>query len=154
MPSSIYSVVGIAFIRHRLFQRCNRRLEEMYGWGRGELDGQPTRVVFFSDEAHERAGSEVYEALRRGETFSNELIQQRRDGEPFWVRVTGKAIGGGAAAVGGAARRRQRGASGRRRVRCRHAGGGRAGASADHRAEDPRPPQARRSTGPPRAVRD
>jgi len=38
------SVVGIAFIRHRLFQRCNRRLEEMYGWGRGELDGRPTRV--------------------------------------------------------------------------------------------------------------
>jgi len=87
-----HSVVGIAFVKNRRFQRCNRRLEEIYGYGSSELEGLPTRVTFLSDETFERLGLAVNEALARGETFSTEMIQQRRDGEPFWVRITGKAI--------------------------------------------------------------
>ena len=35
-----------------------------------------------------------------GETFTMELIQMRPDGEPFWARVTGKAIDGGDSEAG------------------------------------------------------
>ena len=43
--------MGIAFVRNRTIQRCNRYLEEMVGVGPGELVGQlfgaggPARVV-------------------------------------------------------------------------------------------------------------
>jgi PAS domain S-box-containing protein len=41
-----HSVVGIAFIRDHAFQRCNRRLEQMYGYGPGQMRGQPTLGCF------------------------------------------------------------------------------------------------------------
>ncbi len=87
-----HSVVGIAFVKHRVVQRCNRRFEEIYGWGPGELAGQPTRVMYLNDQSHAAVGEAAYAALGRGETYVGETIHLRRDGEPFWVRITGKAI--------------------------------------------------------------
>ncbi|MBI2308810.1 MAG: EAL domain-containing protein [Rhodocyclales bacterium] len=87
-----HSVVGIAFVKERLFQRCNRRLEEIYGFGPGELAGQPTRVTFLSEHSYRELGEIAYGALSRGETFATEVIHRRRNGEPFWVRITGRAI--------------------------------------------------------------
>jgi len=95
-----HSVVGIAFIQRRKFLRCNRRLEEIYGCAPGALAGQPVREVFPSEEAYERAADAVHKALSVGETFSMDMIQQRHDGEPFWVRVTGKAIESGDSEAG------------------------------------------------------
>ena len=86
------SVVGIAFVKNRIFQRCNRRLEEMYGYAPGELGGQPTRVTFLSERMFQSLGDMAYAALGRGQTYASETIHRRRDGEPFWVRVTGRAI--------------------------------------------------------------
>ncbi len=87
-----HSVVGIAFVKNRVFQRCNRRVEELYGFGPGELIGQSTRVTFLSEHAYEAAGRKVYSALKDGNTYTTEVIHRRRNGEPFWVRVTGRAI--------------------------------------------------------------
>lgn len=87
-----HSVVGIAFVRDRIFQRCNRRLEEIYGFDPGALAGQPTRITFLSDQGHRQLGEAAYDALARGETFATEVIHRRRNGDPFWVRITGRAI--------------------------------------------------------------
>ena len=87
-----HSVVGIAFVRNRVFQRCNRRIEEIYGFAPGEMTGQSTRITFLSDGAYAAAGEQVYAALERGQTYTTETIHRRRDGEPFWVRITGLAI--------------------------------------------------------------
>ena len=32
--------------------RCNRRLEEIFGYEAGELEGQPTRIWYASDAAY------------------------------------------------------------------------------------------------------
>jgi len=87
-----HSVVGIAFVKDRMFVRCNRRLEEIYGFGPGELVGQPTRVTYLSERSYRALGDNAYAALARGDTFATEGIHQRRNGEPFWVRITGRAI--------------------------------------------------------------
>ncbi len=86
-----HSVVGIAFVKDRVVQRCNRRYEEIYGYGPGEMQ-HPTRDRYLSADAWERTGAAAYAAMARGETYSAELIHRRRNGEPFWVRITGKAI--------------------------------------------------------------
>lgn len=87
-----HSVVGIGFVKNRVFQRCNSRLEEIYGFAPGELTGQPTRVTFLSDRLHESVGEAAYAVLARGETYAAEGIHRRRNGDPFWVRITGRAI--------------------------------------------------------------
>lgn len=87
-----HSVVGIAFLKDRVIQRCNRRFEEIYGWPAGTMQGQSTRITYYSDETYERVGATAYSAINRGETFALEVVCRRRDNEPVWLRITGKAI--------------------------------------------------------------
>ena len=87
-----HCVVGIAFIRQRVFEHCNRRLEELYGYPPGGMTGQPTRVTFFSDEAYARLGAACYDTLARGETFVSEVVHRRLNGDPIWMKITGRAI--------------------------------------------------------------
>src|SRR5687767_6323259 len=56
--------VGIVFVKDRRIVRCNRRYEEMYGYGRGELDGQPTMVLYPTADNYARA-ADVYDTLSR-----------------------------------------------------------------------------------------
>lgn len=87
-----YSVVGIAFVQDRVFQHCNRRLEELYGYGPGEMAGQPTTLGALSPRAQAGALERADAVMARGQTWASEEIHRRRDGEPFWVRITGRAI--------------------------------------------------------------
>lgn len=86
------SVVGIAFIKNRTFLRCNRRMEEMFGYGQGEMHGQSTRIYFPSQEEYEAMGVRVLKEMHRGGTVIIEGIYQRRNGELFWARLNGTAI--------------------------------------------------------------
>src|SRR5688572_18865324 len=86
------SVVGISFIKNRIFLRCNRRMEELFGYGPGEMDGQSTRIYFASQEDYEAMGVRVFEVLRRGETFITESLYKRKNGELIWCRLNGTAI--------------------------------------------------------------
>ncbi|HRE18973.1 MAG TPA: PAS domain-containing protein, partial [Rhodocyclaceae bacterium] len=77
-----HSVVGVAFLKDRIIQRCNRRFEEIYGYPPGGMDGQSTRITYFSDDTYERVGTTAYSAINRGETFALEVVGRRRDNEP------------------------------------------------------------------------
>ena len=86
------ATIGIAFMRERVIQRCNRRLEEMLGYEPGELVGRSTEVMHASRESYERFGREGYAALARGEAYSEERQIPRKDGTLFWCKVVGRAI--------------------------------------------------------------
>ena len=49
-------VVGIHFTRERKTVRCNRRYEEMFGYGPGEAVGASTRDLYFTDAEYEDVG--------------------------------------------------------------------------------------------------
>jgi diguanylate cyclase (GGDEF)-like protein/PAS domain S-box-containing protein len=83
--------IGIVFVKDRRIVRCNRRYEEMYGYGPGELDGQPTMVIYPSAEDYARAG-QVYETLSRGQTSRRAELRRRKDGSTFWNRADGRAV--------------------------------------------------------------
>lgn len=87
-----HSVAGIAFIRDRIIQRCNRRMAELYGYQTSELIGHSTRRFYGSEESWRKAGETSYRALAEGRTFTTEIMQRRRNGESFWARMTGKAV--------------------------------------------------------------
>jgi diguanylate cyclase (GGDEF)-like protein/PAS domain S-box-containing protein len=83
--------IGIVFVKERRIVRCNRRYEEMYGYGRGELDGKPTAILYPDLAEHSKAAA-VYETLLRGETSRRVELRRRKDGSTFWNRADGRAV--------------------------------------------------------------
>jgi len=83
---------GIHLVRDRRTMRCNRAMEEMLGYGPGELTGLSTRVFFPSDEAFEAIGRDGYEALNRGEVWMTEAQLLTKDGRLIEVSAHGKAM--------------------------------------------------------------
>jgi diguanylate cyclase (GGDEF)-like protein/PAS domain S-box-containing protein len=92
-------VVGIAFNRERVIQRCNRRFEEMFGFGPGEAVGVSWRAMYFTDEEFDRR-AQVYAELDAGRTHARESWTRRQDGSGFWCRISGRAVQAGEPARG------------------------------------------------------
>ncbi len=86
------ATMGIALIRNRVIDSCNRKLEELFGYGPGEFAGKPTRVWYTNEEEYRRGGDEVYAQLARGETHQREQQLQHKDGSRFWCRLSGRAV--------------------------------------------------------------
>jgi diguanylate cyclase (GGDEF)-like protein/PAS domain S-box-containing protein len=82
--------VGIAFFSDRIIVRCNRRLEQMLGYGAGELKGQTTRVLYPSEALWNEAG-ERYKLLAGGQVLEGEFKLRRKDGSPLWCRAVGRS---------------------------------------------------------------
>jgi diguanylate cyclase (GGDEF)-like protein/PAS domain S-box-containing protein len=83
--------VGVVFVKDRRVVRCNRRYEQMYGYGPGELDGQLTRILYPNDAEYEAAQA-GYPNLARGETVRRIGQRLRKDGSTFLNRADGRAV--------------------------------------------------------------
>jgi diguanylate cyclase (GGDEF)-like protein/PAS domain S-box-containing protein len=92
-------VVGIAFNRERAIERCNRRFEEMFGFGPGEAVGASWRGMYFTDEEFERR-AQTYQELDAGRVHARESWMRRQDGSGFWCRISGRAVQAGDPAKG------------------------------------------------------
>jgi diguanylate cyclase (GGDEF)-like protein/PAS domain S-box-containing protein len=86
------ATIGITFLRERIIQRCNRRLEELVGYAPGELIGKSTAMIHASREAFEEVGRVGYEMLARGEPYTEERQLRRKDGSLVWCKVVGRAV--------------------------------------------------------------
>ena len=82
--------VGIAILREGTILRCNRALEEIFGYGPGQLEGQPTRIWYASEGAY-AAGRELANA-RIGQASRHDQQLQRKDGTLFWCRMQARYI--------------------------------------------------------------
>jgi len=86
------AAVGIVFTRDRVVQRCNRKSEELFGYAPGEAVGKPG-VVFYRDAAaYAELGRRARPVLERGDAFQTEVEMLRKDGSPFWCRLSAKAV--------------------------------------------------------------
>ncbi|TAN49883.1 MAG: response regulator, partial [Betaproteobacteria bacterium] len=84
---------GVALVRARRVERCNPRLEEMHGYGTGELLGMPVRVLYAAaDDEFEQFAAEARATVERGEIWRQEKLLIRKDRSTFWARLTGRAI--------------------------------------------------------------
>ncbi|HVB49186.1 MAG TPA: EAL domain-containing protein, partial [Burkholderiales bacterium] len=86
------ATVGISFVRDRVYQRCNPRLEEMFGYAPGELVGRSTRLIFSREDDYDESGRLLYAQFGSGQAYSDERQFTRKDGSRFWCKVVGKAI--------------------------------------------------------------
>ncbi|MBV8032702.1 MAG: PAS domain S-box protein [Betaproteobacteria bacterium] len=83
--------IGIVFIKDRRIARCNRRYEEMYGYGPGEMDGLPISTLYGSPEDEAKVPF-VYAQLARGRTARRIELRRRKDGSTYWTRADGRAV--------------------------------------------------------------
>ena len=86
------ATVGIAYSRNRMLLRCNRKLEEIFGYAPGELVGRSTALLYPSDDAFERFGAEAFPVIEAGGTYEAEVPHLRRDGTQIFCHVSGRAI--------------------------------------------------------------
>jgi PAS domain S-box-containing protein len=84
--------IGIALTRQRRFVLANRHFEQIYGWGPGELLGQPGVAVWGSAEDYADVAKVAGEALSRGEAVEMERAGRRKDGSTFLARIRGRAV--------------------------------------------------------------
>jgi PAS domain S-box-containing protein len=83
------TAIGLAFSRHGMIVRCNRRFEEILGYGAGELVGMVgSRAFFFSDEQFEHISKSVTAALEQDGQYQSEEEVRRKDGQRTWVQIT------------------------------------------------------------------
>lgn len=83
--------VGIVMLIERRFVWVNRRIEELFQYKREELEGESTRLLYPSEEAHRFKG-DAYRFLADGGEFDGVQEMVRRDGTSIWVRLHGKAV--------------------------------------------------------------
>src|SRR3954471_12664211 len=61
--------IGILFVKDRRIMRCTRRFEEMYGYGPGELNGEPAVVLYSNEDDYQTVG-QAYTELNKGMPFT------------------------------------------------------------------------------------
>lgn len=82
--------VGIVFFAGRIIVRCNQRLEQMLGYGPGELKGQSSRTLYPSEQLWNEAG-ERYKLLASGQVLEGEFKLRRKDGSSLLCRAVGRS---------------------------------------------------------------
>ncbi len=83
---------GIVVMQGRALCRCNRAMEEMFGYARGALDDVSAEALHTDSGRWEDAGEAIRAQLLRGEAYQDEREMRRRDGSVFWARRVGRAL--------------------------------------------------------------
>lgn len=84
------ALIAIAFLKGDIILRCNGRLEQLFGYRRGELSGISSSVLYPSDK-HKSGAHGYLELLRRG-SHSGEVVMRKKDGTRFWCRLSGNQV--------------------------------------------------------------
>ncbi len=86
------ATVGFVFIRDRKILRCNRMLEQVFGYAPGEMIGQTTRTWYPDDMTFAQIGQTIAAALSEIGFYSEERQLVRKDGSQFWALMSAQAI--------------------------------------------------------------
>jgi len=86
------SILGIGFVRNRIFEWVNPRLPAMLGLPLAQVQGASSRIIYPSDEVFAATGRKAYQALAQGKWFEFEIAMPHADGTTFVGRVLGKAV--------------------------------------------------------------
>lgn len=85
-------LIGIVKLKDRKAIWKNRALGRMFGYGPGELDNQPARILYLDDESYEEVGRAAYPVLAAGGPYRTQLRMRRKDGQPIWVDASGALV--------------------------------------------------------------
>ncbi len=84
--------MGICLVQDSVVRRCNRKLEEIFGYGEGEMLGQSTRVWYASDAQFDEGRRMAHASIGQDRHNRHDLRLRRKDGSDFWCRLSGGYI--------------------------------------------------------------
>lgn len=79
----------------RVFVRVNKALENILGYGPGELDGMDTRVAFENDADYARITASYEHTILSGQTYRGEVTCRCKNGQSVLVESVGTAVESG-----------------------------------------------------------
>ncbi|WP_083777140.1 PAS domain S-box protein [Gallionella capsiferriformans] len=85
-------LVGIVRVQDRVITWANPSFEHMLGYGKGELNGKPTRICYINDKAYHDLGEAAYPALKSGKVYRTQLEHACKDGRVIWVDISGTTL--------------------------------------------------------------
>jgi diguanylate cyclase (GGDEF)-like protein/PAS domain S-box-containing protein len=84
------AVLGISVCENGRNLRCNAKMEELFGYAPGEMDGISVQAFYPDLAAWDAARKETAADFRNGRVSSLELQLARKDGSMFWGRLSGR----------------------------------------------------------------
>ena len=84
------AVLGIAVVENGFNLRCNTKMEELFGYSPGEIDGMSVQSLYPDKTSWERARTETARDFRAGRVSMSEFRLARKDGTTFWARLSGR----------------------------------------------------------------
>lgn len=88
----LHAPVGMCISENRVIQSCNEALASMFGYARGQLQGQSFLVLYPTMDEFLRTGDRIIPIMNARGRYSDERIMRRADGELFWCHVTGHSM--------------------------------------------------------------
>ncbi|MCD6674594.1 MAG: PAS domain S-box protein [Burkholderiaceae bacterium] len=85
------TVVGISYMSQRRFVWANARMAQIFGYEPGELDGEPVRRLYSSQEDYDEVGR-MYADFARFNGVTHEHAMTRKNGESIWCLISGRMI--------------------------------------------------------------
>jgi diguanylate cyclase (GGDEF)-like protein/PAS domain S-box-containing protein len=82
-------LVGIVKLADRQFIWANAFFADMLGYTPEELIGQPSRLIYPSDEAHDAFAQAAYPVLHQGDIYRTEIQFRCQDGSLRWFEISG-----------------------------------------------------------------
>lgn len=86
------AVVGIAHLVKRQIKWLNTRLEQIFGYDKGELVGQDALMLYVDPQDNDRLAEQAIPVMRAGRSFEHEVRMRRKDGSHFWAFISGRAV--------------------------------------------------------------
>jgi diguanylate cyclase (GGDEF)-like protein/PAS domain S-box-containing protein len=84
------AVLGIAVVEDGKNLRCNTKMEELFGYDPGQIEGLPVRSLYPDVGGWEEARRATKREFAAGRASTSEHQLVRRDGSTFWARLSGR----------------------------------------------------------------
>ncbi len=84
------AVLGISVVENGRNLRCNRKMEELFGYAPGEMNHLSVQAFYAGKDAWEQARAATVRDFRSGQVNVSEYELVRKDGTTFWARLSGR----------------------------------------------------------------
>ena len=90
-----HAEVGIALSRNGHFELVSRQFCHLFHCEKSRVVGQPTKMIFASDEAYQALSARALPAFMAHGVFDGEVELVRQGGGLFWAHLRGRAVARG-----------------------------------------------------------
>ena len=84
------AVLGISVVEDGYNLRCNTKMEELFGYGPGEINGLSVQSLYPDKASWDSARTETSRNFHSGRISMGEYQLVRKDGSTFWARLSGR----------------------------------------------------------------